>query len=68
MNGRDFLLAFIVGVEIECRIANAIWFAHNSHWYITGTAGVFGAATASARACRHAFATPHATRTDTRSR
>ena len=49
MNGRDFLLAFIVGVEIECRIANAIWFAHNSHWYITGTAGVFGAAAASAR-------------------
>ena len=49
MNGCDFLLAFIVGVEIECRIANAIWFAHNSHWYITGTAGVFGAAAASAR-------------------
>ena len=48
-NGRDFLLAFIIGVEIECRIANAIWFAHNSHWYITGTAGVFGAAAASAR-------------------
>lgn len=47
--GRDFLLAFIVGVEIECRIANAIWFAHNSHWYITGTAGVFGAAAAAAR-------------------
>ncbi len=43
VSGRDFLLAFIVGVEIECRIANAIWFAHNSHWYITGTAGVFGA-------------------------
>jgi 2-methylcitrate dehydratase PrpD len=50
MNGRDFLLAFIIGVEIECRIANAIWFAHNSHWYITGTAGVFGAAAAAARA------------------
>ena len=49
VNGRDFLLAFIVGVEIECRIANAIWFAHNSHWYITGTAGVFGAAAAAAR-------------------
>ncbi|MEO8441078.1 MAG: MmgE/PrpD family protein [Betaproteobacteria bacterium] len=49
LSGRDFLLAFIVGVEIECRIANAIWFAHNSHWYITGTAGVFGAAAAAAR-------------------
>jgi 2-methylcitrate dehydratase PrpD len=49
ISGRDFLLAFIVGVEIECRAANAIWFAHNSHWYITGTAGVFGAAAAVAR-------------------
>jgi 2-methylcitrate dehydratase PrpD len=49
ISGCDFLLAFIVGVEIECRIANAIWFAHNSHWYITGTAGVFGAAAAVAR-------------------
>ncbi|HEX3169323.1 MAG TPA: MmgE/PrpD family protein [Burkholderiales bacterium] len=50
LGGRDFLLAFIVGVEIECRVANAIWFAHNSHWYITGTAGVFGAAAAASRA------------------
>lgn len=50
MSGHDFLQAFIIGVEIECRIANAIWFAHNSHWYITGTAGVFGAAAAAARA------------------
>jgi 2-methylcitrate dehydratase PrpD len=50
MSGRDFLAAFIVGVEIECRIANAVWFAHNSHWYITGTDGVFGAAAAVARA------------------
>jgi 2-methylcitrate dehydratase PrpD len=50
ISGRDFLLAFIIGVEIECRVANAIWFAHNSHWYITGTAGVVGAAAAVARA------------------
>src|SRR3954468_362175 len=50
MSGPDFLASFIVGVEIECRIANAIWFAHNSHWYITGTAGVFGAAAAASRA------------------
>jgi 2-methylcitrate dehydratase PrpD len=49
IDGRDFIQAFIIGVEIECRIANAIWFAHNSHWYITGTAGVFGAAAAVAR-------------------
>ncbi len=50
MSGPAFLLAFLIGVEIECRIANAVWFAHNSHWYITGTAGVFGAAVACAKA------------------
>jgi 2-methylcitrate dehydratase PrpD len=50
MSGGEFLASFVVGVEIECRIANAVWFAHNAHWYITGTAGVFGAAAAAARA------------------
>ena len=50
LRGRDFLAAFIVGVEIACRVANAIWRGHNAHWYITGTAGVFGAAAAAARA------------------
>lgn len=49
LTGRDFLAAFVIGVEIECRVANAIWFAHNAHWYITGTAGVFGAAAAASR-------------------
>ena len=49
MTGEQFLVAFVAGVEVECRIANAIWFAHNSDWYITGTAGVFGAAAACAR-------------------
>lgn len=61
ISGRDFLAAFIVGVEIECRVANAVWFAHNSHWYITGTAGVFGAAAAVARIlCLDEVATTHA--------
>ncbi|MCX7199419.1 MAG: MmgE/PrpD family protein [Proteobacteria bacterium] len=49
MSGEQFLAAFVAGVEVECRIANAVWFAHNSDWYITGTAGVFGAAVACAR-------------------
>ncbi len=47
--GADFLHAFVLGVEVECRIANAIYFAHNVDWYITGTAGVFGAAAAAGR-------------------
>jgi 2-methylcitrate dehydratase PrpD len=49
LSGADFLHAFIVGVDIECRIANAIYSAHNVNGYITGTAGVFGAAAAAGR-------------------
>jgi 2-methylcitrate dehydratase PrpD len=47
--GPDFLHAFVLGVDVECRIANAIYSAHNVNWYITGTAGVFGAAAAAGR-------------------
>jgi 2-methylcitrate dehydratase PrpD len=50
MSGADFLHAFILGVEIECRIANAIHAGHNTDWYITGTAGVCGAAAAAGTA------------------
>lgn len=39
ISGAEFLHAFIVGVEIESRIANAIYENHNSDWYITGTSG-----------------------------
>jgi len=52
LSGRDFIAAFVVGVEIECRIANAIYASHNVGGYITGTAGVFGAAAAASRALR----------------
>jgi len=47
--GVDFLHAFVLGVDVECRIANAIYSAHNVNWYITGTAGVFGAAAAAGK-------------------
>ncbi len=48
--GRDLINAFVVGVEVECRIARAVLPAHyDVGWHITGTAGVFGAAAASAR-------------------
>ncbi len=50
VSGADFLHAFILGVEIECRIGNAVYPEHyNVGWHITGTAGVFGAAAAAAR-------------------
>jgi 2-methylcitrate dehydratase PrpD len=50
MTGAELLHAFILGVEAECRIGNAVYPSHyNVGWHITGTAGVFGAAAASGR-------------------
>ncbi|HVB98086.1 MAG TPA: MmgE/PrpD family protein [Candidatus Dormibacteraeota bacterium] len=48
--GREFLLAFILGVEVECRIGNSVTPAHyDAGWHITGTAGIFGAAAAAGK-------------------
>jgi len=50
VSGEDFMLAFILGVEVECRIGNAVYPAHyDIGWHITGTAGVFGAAAAAGK-------------------
>ena len=50
VSGRDFMHAFILGFEAESRVANAVYPAHyDVGWHITGTAGVFGAATAIGR-------------------
>jgi 2-methylcitrate dehydratase PrpD len=47
VSGADFLHAFILGIEVECRIGNSVYPAHyDIGWHITGTAGVFGAAAA----------------------
>ena len=49
-SGRDLINAFVTGVEVECRVARAVLPAHyDIGWHITATAGVFGAAAASAR-------------------
>ena len=49
-SGPDLINAFVTGVEVECRIARAVLPAHyDIGWHITATAGVFGAAAASAR-------------------
>ncbi len=51
LNGKDFLHAFILGVEAECRIGNAVYPSHyDVGWHITATTGVFGAAAAVGRA------------------
>ncbi len=45
--GAQLLHAFILGVETECRIGNAVTPAHyDKGWHITATCGVFGAAAA----------------------
>jgi 2-methylcitrate dehydratase PrpD len=49
-SGRAVLTAFILGVEIECRIGNAVSPKHYARgWHITSTCGVFGAAAACAK-------------------
>jgi 2-methylcitrate dehydratase PrpD len=49
-SGAELLHAFILGVEVECRIGNAVYPTHyDIGWHITGTAGVFGAAAASGK-------------------
>lgn len=48
--GMEFLHAFILGVEVECRIGRAVYPWHyDAGWHITGTAGVFGAAAAAGK-------------------
>src|SRR5206468_12459952 len=43
VTGHDLLLAFILGVEIACRIGGAIFPGHYTKgWHITCTCGVFG--------------------------
>ena len=50
VSGSDFINAFIVGVEVECRIGNMAYPKHyDAGWHITGPAGVFGAAAASGK-------------------
>jgi 2-methylcitrate dehydratase PrpD len=50
ISGRDLLTAFILGVEVECRIGNAVSPGHYARgWHITSTCGVFGAAAACAK-------------------
>jgi 2-methylcitrate dehydratase PrpD len=50
VSGRDLLHAFVLGVEVECRLGNAISPGHyRSGWHITSSCGVFGAAAAAAK-------------------
>ena len=49
-SGVDFMHAFILGVEVECRIGKAVYPSHYQRgFHITGTAGVFGGAAAAGK-------------------
>ncbi len=53
LSGAEFLHAFILGVDAECRIGNAVSPAHyEGGWHITATCGVFGAAIAAGKALK----------------
>jgi 2-methylcitrate dehydratase PrpD len=50
VSGTEFVNAMVLGIEVECRIGNAVYPAHYDHgWHITGTAGVFGSAAATGK-------------------
>ena len=50
LSGEALLHAFILGVEVECRIGKSVYPSHyQAGWHITGTAGVFGAAAAAGK-------------------
>jgi len=52
-SGRDFVNAYIVGVETATRIARGVNFYHyEKGWHPTATLGIFGAAAAAARLLR----------------
>jgi 2-methylcitrate dehydratase PrpD len=49
-SGADLLLAAVLGIDVECRLGNAVNPAHYYHgWHATGTLGHLGAAAACAK-------------------
>mgnify|MGYP002624016546 CR=1 FL=1 len=49
-DGAELLAAFLLGVEVACRVGRAVMPAHyDAGWHATGTLGAIGAAAAAAR-------------------
>lgn len=63
MSGKDLMLAYVAGVEVQSRLSRALGSGHyRLGWHSTATLGSFGATAACARLsgldvqqCRHAF-------------
>ncbi len=50
VTGAQFIQAFVLGIEVGCRVGNAVSPWHYAHgWHISATCGVFGAAAGAAR-------------------
>ncbi len=50
LSGRDLIDALVLGVEVSCRVGNAIYPDHYDRgWHITGTTGMLGSAAACSR-------------------
>ena len=50
VSGAEFMNALVIGCEVELRMGNSVYPEHYAKgWHITGTTGVFGAATALGR-------------------
>src|SRR5687767_10446465 len=52
-SGRDVIDALVLGIDVACRVGNAIYPDHYDRgWHITGSTGMLGAAAACARLLR----------------
>ncbi len=50
LSGRDLIDALVIGIEVSCRVGNAIYPDHYDRgWHITGSTGMLGSAAACAR-------------------
>jgi 2-methylcitrate dehydratase PrpD len=49
VSGQDFIAAYVLGVEVACRVANGVFGETNPGWHVTGVTGGIGAAAAVAR-------------------
>ncbi len=50
LSGRELIDALVIGIEVSCRIGNAIYPHHYDRgWHITGTTGMLGSAAACSR-------------------
>lgn len=49
VTGADFMHAYLLGIEVECRLANNVFGGTNSGWHVTGVVGTIGAAAAAGK-------------------